>query len=102
MKIVAGTDGSLRLDEPDNFKDLRVVDETGAGTDLAAALERIGTLSQDRSHVWLKPDGIRSLLPETFKTDAWSAAFDGMLAFAKKFGWINEADGTVRAHVVRP
>jgi hypothetical protein len=101
MKIVVDKDGSLRLDEPENFKDLRVVDETEHGIDLAASLAKVGTLTPEGTHAWLKPDGIRSLVPADLKTATWSAAFDGMLGFAKKFGWINETDGTVRAHVVR-
>jgi hypothetical protein len=98
--FVEVVDGTSRVREGENLKALcvRVDDEAS----LAAALGSLGTVDGD--HVWLDIAQLRAGAEASLPADAddgWTAGFDGMIGFATKSGWVNDAGTKVRAHIER-
>lgn len=99
MIIAVTASGAVELRDPDNFRAFKIVDEMGKGPErLSTALAGLARTEPDGKSAWVQTSGIARLLPAP-PTPGWQAAFDGMLAFARKHGWVDDAAGTVRAHV---
>jgi cyclohexanecarboxylate-CoA ligase len=94
--------GKVSLADPDNFRQFHVA-VVGQGTDddVAATLRDGGRAVAVPSHVDVAIDLVRRLAGPQVGAD-WEAGFQGMLAFAKKAGWIDDTDTYVRAHTVWP
>jgi hypothetical protein len=60
----------------------------------------IETLTPDGAAAWVDASAVPKLMPDA-PTAEWRASFDAMLRAARKFGWIDEATGRVRAHIER-
>jgi hypothetical protein len=90
IHIVSATE--VELNDRDNFKAFKVTlaDPGLTAADIASALGGIGTVDADGKTVWVSG---------TPQPAEWVASFDKMVEAVKKFGWVNEADGTVRAHI---
>lgn len=65
---------------------------------LTAALGEVGRL--DGGHVHVRQAWVREQARALGVDAGWDARFDGVLAYAASKGWVDEAAGTVRAHVV--
>ena len=91
---------SLELADPNNFRafSLQAVSHTIDLDALSSAVTSIGRLSDDGEHVFVRPDALRELAGPLGSDAEWQASLDGMIAFARKSGWVND-DGHVRAHV---
>ena len=63
----------------------------GALVDAAA-----GRLEGDDA--WITIDSVRRMAKGRVG-DGWDADFDGMLAFARSKGWVDEGGNTIQAHV---
>jgi hypothetical protein len=101
MIIAVTSTGDLELRDADNFRAFKIVDELGGDlVRLAAALEGIGKLTPDGAAAWVAFDRV-PWLPGRRGTEEWESAFHAMIAGARRFGWINDQDRTVRAHVER-
>ena len=101
MIISISRSGHVELQETDNFRAFKILDRSGKDRrDLAAALDGVATLTPDGAAAWVDALAVPKLLPGA-PTEEWNASFDAMLAAARKFGWINEATGHVRAHIER-
>jgi hypothetical protein len=76
-----------------------VVVEGGGVSDaqLATALTGVGTVADSKT-VWIAETWLRGQ-PGLAGDKAWQDSLTGMLQFARKHGWVDEAKGTVRAHV---
>jgi hypothetical protein len=98
IHIANATD--VELNDRDNFKAFKVTlgspDLTPA--EIAAALSGIATVERDGRTVWVSGDALKTWRGQPQPAE-WTASFDKMVASVKKFGWVNEADGTVRAHI---
>lgn len=97
MQITITDDGTARVDDADNLKALEVV-TGGRGTRLVAdalAASRLGRLEGE--HAWLRIDALRAAARGD-RDEAWVTGFDGMIGYAHKQGWTNDA-GEVRAHL---
>jgi len=99
MHIVISKDLKARLEDPRNFKSFKVVVEPDAISEaqLATALGPIGTVADSKT-VWISEQWLRGQ-PEFVDDKAWQDSLSGMIQFAKKHGWVDEAKGTIRAHV---
>jgi hypothetical protein len=89
----------VTLDDHHNFRAFKVVVEQPQATlgDAQVALHGIAMLP-DRDTAWVSADALRNW--PTVKDDAdWQQAFDAMIEKAKPHGWIDEAHGTIKAHV---
>ena len=89
----------VELQDPENFKAFKV---TLAGplsqADITAALTGIAKVDADGKTIWVSQSALKNWKGKPQPAE-WQASFDKMVDAVKKFGWVNEADGTVRAHV---
>lgn len=99
--IIAITEaGALELRDADNFRDFKIVVER-ANADQAfigSALAGVASMDPDGKHAWVSQAALkhwqgREQAPE------WIASFDKMVNAVRKFGWIDDARGTVRGHI---
>ncbi len=99
MHIAVSKDLKARLEDAHNFKSFKVVTDTVdlSIAQLATALTGVGTVA-DAKTVWIAESWLRGQ-PGLADDKAWQDSLSGMIQFAKKHGWIDEAKGTVRAHV---
>jgi hypothetical protein len=92
-------DLNVALVEPQDFKRFKLVVDVARGdmTKLNAALAGIATLSAE-GHAWVSEAWLRHRDPAA----AWQEGLTAMIAVAKKYGWVDEAAKTIRAHVEWP
>ncbi len=99
MIIAVTSSGVVELRDAENFRAFKIVDATGSGAAyVAKCLSDLATLTEDGKAAWVVPDRLPAMAGDV-ATDAWRASFAQMISSAKKFGWVNEVDGTVRAHI---
>jgi hypothetical protein len=86
------------LCEPDDFLRLKVVlygsYHLGAAGD---ALAPVGTFA-DAETALLNVEGLRGLAGDRAGDESWSSGFAGMLAYARRQGWLDADGATVTAH----
>ena len=95
--IAAGR--QVEIDDARNFKAFSVRIE-GPFDDPALQAELLGrvALGSDREHAWISEKALRewpSLASETW----WQAGLTNMIAAVQKFGWIDNANHSIRAHI---
>lgn len=97
MEIRILQDLKTRLDDPDNFRDFKIVAETAKDRleDIGAALKESGAGAVDGAHAWISEAWLRA---NKSGSGAWEEGFGKMLDYAKSKGWL-DADGRIRAHV---
>ena len=90
----------VELNDRENFKAFKVTlgDPGLSQPDIGTALKGIATVDTDGKTVWVSPAALKNWQGQPQPAE-WTAAFDKMVDSVKKFGWVNEADGTVRAHI---
>jgi hypothetical protein len=100
MIIHVAPDGSVALNEPDDFKSFKIaVAKSGAAPDfIAAALKGIAVLDPDGKTAWVSQQSLRHWQGRPQAPD-WLAAFDKMVNSVRRFGWVRDEDATVRAHI---
>jgi len=98
--IIVVTRHGIALEQPHDFRafSIAVADDLTADT-LRRALGDFAAL-QGESHAWVSEAALRRLAPVRDDRD-WQKGLDGMIAYARKHGWVDAAAGTIRAHVVR-
>lgn len=84
----------VRLFEQDDFKALSVVILEGRSV---RELSSLGLSPCDQDHVWIDRDLIPRLAANGGRAD-WRAGFDAMVAYARRQGWVDDAD-RIRAHI---
>jgi hypothetical protein len=102
MIIAITAAGSLELREKDDFKGFKIVAEKPGATDaeIAEALKGIGALDAEHKHAWITQDAMKNWGGHPAPAD-WVASFDAMLEKVKKYGFVDEATGNIRAHIER-
>lgn len=94
MLLRVAADGTVTLEEADNFRRFSV--GAAPGAPLARALDGIARL-EGETHAWISPAGLRRLAPQAGQPE-WEDGFGKMLAYAASKGW-TDAEGAVRAHI---
>ena len=100
--IISVADSGVVLEDPHNFRAFKVV-VNRPGADLAAiqsALAGLATLP-DRETAWVSEVALRRR-PEVATDAAWQQACSGMIEKAKAYGWIDEQNKTIKAHIEWP
>ncbi len=100
IRIIASR-RSVEIDEPDNFRTFSARIE-GRFDDPAIEAELLGRVAvkSDRDHAWISEQALRewpSLAPESW----WQDGLTKMIAAVQKFGWIDNASHSIRAHIER-
>jgi hypothetical protein len=98
IRIVASA-GRIEIDDAHNFRAFAVRIEGGDPAVQAALLGRMA-LRSDGEHAWISEQALREW-PE-FKSEAWwQEGLTSMIAAVQKFGWIDNANRSIRAHIER-
>lgn len=98
IRIVAAS-RSVEIEDARNFRAFAVRIE-GSFDNPAAQDALLGSLaiSHDREHAWISEAALREWT--SLKGEAWwQDGLSGMIAAAQRFGWINNDNHTIRAHI---
>ena len=88
----------LTLREADDFKAFKVVVRPGAAElPLDRALAGVGSAASD-GDAFLQIDAVKALAGDRARDPAWMAAFEDMLAYAVRAGWVSDDGQAIRAH----
>ncbi len=96
-RIIASS-RSVEIDDPGNFRAFSVRIEGPIDPALQAELLGRVAVSSDREHAWMSETALReraSLESE----GRWQDGLSNMTAAVQKFGWIDQANHAIRAHI---
>jgi len=99
LDVVVSSVGAVSVTDTSDFRSLRIVSEippSEHGT-LERALAALA-LRVEAEHAWLSVAALRVAAAET-RDEAWNAAFDDMIEKGARYGFVDAAAGTVRAHI---
>lgn len=98
MFIHVTEDFAVTLEAREDFKHFNlVVDAPRGDAKLAPALANVATIDAE-GHAWVSESWLRG-------QDAgapWQDGLTAMITVAKKYGWVDEAKHTIRAHIEWP
>ena len=98
IRIVA-SHSKIEIDDARNFRAFAVRVEGGDPVVQAELLGRVA-LRSDREHAWISEQALREW-PELKSEAWWQEGLTNMIAAVQKFGWIDNADHSIRAHIER-
>ena len=92
---------SIEIDEPQNFTAFSLRIE-GRFDDPAVEAELFGRIAtrHDREHAWISEQALRDW-PQLKSEAWWQDGLTKMIAAVQKFGWIDNANHSIRAHIER-
>jgi predicted transcriptional regulator len=92
---------AIEIDDPENFKAFSVRIE-GRFDDPAAEAALLGriALRHDREHAWISEQALRDW-PQLKSEAWWQDGLTKMIAAVERFGWIDNANHSIRAHIER-
>ena len=98
IRIIAAS-RSIELEDARNFRAFAVRIE-GAFDSQAAQDELLGrvAVSHDREHAWIAERGLREW-PSLAGESWWQDGLTNMIAAAQRFGWIDQTNQSIRAHI---
>lgn len=89
----------VTLEEPDDCTRFHLA--VVGGDDLARVFGALVDAAAGRlegDHAWITIDAIRRMAAGRVGDD-WDARFDGMLAYARTKGWVDDTGNLIRAHI---
>jgi hypothetical protein len=91
----------VEIDDARNFKAFSVRLE-GPFDDPALQAELLGrvALGGDQEHAWISEKALREW-PSLASEAWWQEGLTGMIAAVQKFGWIDNVNHSIRAHIER-
>ena len=100
IRIIA-SDRQVEIDDARNFKTFSVRIE-GPFDDPALQAELLGrvALSCDREHAWISEKALREW-PSLASEAWWQEGLTNMIVAVQKFGWVDNANHSIRAHIER-
>jgi len=100
IRIIAA-DRQVEIDDAKNFKAFSVRIE-GTFDDPALQAELLGrvAVSGDREHAWISEKILREW-PSLTSEAWWQEGLTSMIAAVQKFGWVDNANHSIRAHIER-
>jgi predicted transcriptional regulator len=100
IRIIA-SQRSVEIDDPANFRAFSVRIE-GRFDDPAVEAELLGRVAvkSDREHAWISEQALRDW-PQLKSEAWWQDGLTKMIAAVQKFGWIDTANHSIRAHIER-
>ena len=96
---ISAPNHSIEIDDPRNFKAFSVRIE-GSFDNPAVQAELLGRVasSSDREHAWISEQVLREW-PQLSAEAWWQQGLSNMIAAVRRFGWIDEANHSIRAHI---
>jgi hypothetical protein len=99
MFIKVAADGSVSLEDRDNFRAFKLVVEGGAARLDQARRALSGTAEiPDQATTWIFEQALRQR-PEVVGDAAWQSNLGAMIEKAKPHGWVDEAKKAIKAHI---
>jgi hypothetical protein len=98
MFIDIAPSGAVSLEDADNFRAFKVV-AAGQATDPSTLAARLGSAAArvEDGHAWISEDWLRAAgRPHD---EAWLEGLNGMIAFARRSGWVDDQARAIQAHV---
>jgi hypothetical protein len=95
---ISAASRSIEIDDPRNFKALSVRIE--GSFDPAVEAQLLGRVapSSDREHAWISEKVLREW--SQLSAEAWwQEGLSNMIGAVQRFGWIDEASHSIRAHI---
>ena len=99
MYVKVAADGSVLLEDKDNFRAFKIVVEGGPARleQAGRALNGIAEV-QDQSHAWIYEQALRKR-PEVEGDATWQSNLGAMIEKARPHGWVDDAKKAIRAHI---
>ena len=89
---------SIEIDDPKNFRAFSVRIEGAREPSVQAELLGRIALKHDGEHAWISEKALREW--PSLKSEAWwQEGLSNMMAAVQKFGWIDQANQSIRAHL---
>ena len=95
---IIGASRSVEIDDVRNFKAFSVRIEGPIGPDVQAKLLGELAASHDTEHAWISEKVLREW-PSLRSEAWWQDGLSKMIAAVQKFGWIDQANQLIRAHI---
>jgi hypothetical protein len=97
IRIIAAS-RSIELDDPRNFRAFAVRMEGSFDEPVRAELLGRIAVNSDREHAWISERILREWPP--LQSEAWwQEGLTKMIAAVQSFGWIDQANHSIRAHI---
>jgi predicted transcriptional regulator len=91
---------SIEIGDPKNFRAFSVRIERALEPAAQAELFSRIAVKQDGEHAWISEQALRDW--PSLKAEAWRQdGLTGMIAAVQKFGWIDNENHSIRAHIER-
>ena len=89
---------SIEIDDPKNFRAFSV--RIDGALDSAAQAELLGRIAvkHGKEHAWISEQALRDW-PSLKAESWWQDGLTGMIAAVQKFGWIDNDNRSIRAHI---
>jgi hypothetical protein len=99
MFVKLAIDGSVSLEEKDNFRAFKLVIE-GSPRRLDQARRALANTAEveDETHAWIYEQALRQR-PEVAPDQSWQTSLGAMIEKAKPHGWIDEKRKAIKAHI---
>ena len=95
---IIGASRGIEIDDPRNFRAFSVRIEGPISPDGQAELLGHVAIRHDREHAWISEQVLREW--PSLKSEAWwQEGLSNMMAAVQKFGWIDPANQSIRAHI---
>ena len=95
---IIGPSRTIEIDDPRNFGAFSVRIEGPIGPEVQAELLGRVAVRHDREHAWISEQVLREW--PSLKSEAWwQEGLSNMMAAVQKFGWIDQASQSIRAHI---
>jgi hypothetical protein len=99
MFVKLGIDGSVSLEDRDNFRAFKLAIEGGPKR-LDQARRALANTAEieDETHAWIYEQALRQR-PEVAGDSMWQNNLGAMIEKAKPHGWIDEQKKAIKAHI---
>jgi len=97
IRVIASS-RSVEIGDPKNFKAFSVRIEGAMGPDLRSELLGRVAVSSDSEYAWISEQALREW-PSFASEEWWQQGLSNMIAAVQKFGWIDQANQSIRAHI---
>jgi hypothetical protein len=97
IRVIASS-RSVEIDDPKNFKAFSVRIEGVMDSTLQSELLGLVAVNSDSKHAWISEKALREW-PSLTSEEWWQQGLSNMIAAVQKFGWVDQANQSIRAHI---
>jgi predicted transcriptional regulator len=97
IRVVASS-RSVEIDDIRNFRAFSVRIEGAMDSALQSELLARVAVTSDREHAWISEKALREW-PSLASEPWWQDGLSKVIAAVQKFGWIDQANQSIRAHI---